>query len=71
MLIRSKENYLRISQLESLTKFNYKNQLSQIKIKKINLYFNFKYINFKEKKIFSFFFNLRINFKSKMFCNFF
>jgi large subunit ribosomal protein L5 len=67
MLILSKENYLRISQLESLTKFNYKNQLSQIKIKKINLYFNFKYINFKEKKIFSFFLTLELISNQKCF----
>ena len=67
MLIRAQENFLGITQLESLTKFNYKNQLSQIKIKKISLYFNFKYINYKEKKIFSFFLTLELLSNQKCF----
>lgn len=67
MLIRSKESYKRITQLEALTKFNFKNNLSQIKIKKINLYLNFRSINFKEKRIFSFFLVLELLSNQKCF----
>ncbi len=53
--IRFLSNNYYTTQLETLTKFNLVNNLSQIKLKTIVLHFSFKDIMFNEKKVIPFF----------------
>lgn len=58
--IRFLSNNYYTTQLETLTKFNLVNNLSQIKLKTIVLHFSFKDIMFNEKKVIPFFLALEL-----------